>query len=54
LVTWADRVLGLSPRGGAKRGSMLAKLRHALALQRHFHRNVWDARRCFLYRLYAL
>jgi hypothetical protein len=30
LVTWADRVLGLSPRGGAKRGSMLAKLRHAL------------------------
>jgi hypothetical protein len=30
LVTWADRVLRLSPPGGAKRGSMLAKLRSAL------------------------
>ncbi len=30
LVTWADRVLRLSPPGGAKRGSMLAKLRDAL------------------------
>jgi hypothetical protein len=30
LVTWADRVLQLSPPGGAKRGSMLAKLRGAL------------------------
>ena len=30
LVTWADRVLQLSPPGGAKRGSMLAKLRSAL------------------------
>jgi hypothetical protein len=30
LVTWADRVLQLSPPGGAKHGSMLAKLRHAL------------------------
>src|SRR2546425_5718587 len=30
LVTWADRVLQLSPSGGAKRGSMVAKLRDAL------------------------
>ena len=30
LFTWADRVLQLSPPGGAKRGSMLAKLRGAL------------------------
>lgn len=30
LVTWADRVLRLSPPGGAKRGSMVAKLRDAL------------------------
>ena len=30
LVTWADRVLQLSPPGGAKRGSMLATLRSAL------------------------
>ena len=30
LVTWADRVLQLSPPGGAPRGSMLAKLRDAL------------------------
>jgi hypothetical protein len=30
LVTWADRVLRLSPPGGAQRGSMLAKLRGAL------------------------
>ena len=30
LFTWADRVLQLSPPGGAKRGSMLAKLRAAL------------------------
>src|SRR5712691_3556727 len=30
LVTWADRVLQLSPPGGAKSGSMLAKLRAAL------------------------
>jgi len=30
LVTWADRVLQLSPPGGAQRGSMLAKLRGAL------------------------
>ena len=30
LLTWAERVLGLSPPGGAKSGSMLAKLRAAL------------------------
>src|SRR6266567_4930095 len=30
LFTWADRVLELSPPGGAKSGSMLAKLRAAL------------------------
>jgi hypothetical protein len=30
LVTWADRVLQLSPPGGAKRGSILAQLRTAL------------------------
>src|SRR2546427_9387452 len=30
LVTWADRILRLSPSGGAKRGSMVAKLRDAL------------------------
>jgi hypothetical protein len=30
LFTWADRILQLSPPGGAKRGSMLAKLRGAL------------------------
>ena len=30
FVTWADRVLQLSPPGGAPRGSMLAKLRDAL------------------------
>src|SRR6266478_6534189 len=30
LVTWADRVLQLSPPGGAKQGSMLATLRSAL------------------------
>lgn len=30
LCTWADRVLQLSPPGGAKRGSMCAKLRAAL------------------------
>lgn len=30
LVTWAARVLRLSPPGGAKRGSMVAKLRDAL------------------------
>lgn len=29
LFTWADRVLQLSPPGGAKRGSLLAKLRDA-------------------------
>jgi hypothetical protein len=29
LVTWADRVLPLSPPGGAKRGSIFAKLRAA-------------------------
>jgi hypothetical protein len=30
LVSWADRVLKLSPSGGAARGSMLAKLRACL------------------------
>src|SRR5205814_184534 len=30
LFTWADRVLQLSPPGGAKRGSLLAKLRATL------------------------
>ena len=30
LLTWAERVLQLSPPGGAKQGSMLAKLRAAL------------------------
>ena len=30
LFTWADRVLKLSPPGGAKSGSILAKLRAAL------------------------
>jgi len=30
LFTWADRVLQLSPPGGAKSGSMFAKLRAAL------------------------
>ncbi len=30
LVTWADRVLRLSPPGGARRSSVLAKLRDAL------------------------
>jgi hypothetical protein len=30
LFTWADRILQLSPPGGAKRGSRLAKLRGAL------------------------
>jgi hypothetical protein len=30
FVAWADRVLQLSPPGGAKRGSMWAKLRRAL------------------------
>jgi ribosomal protein S8E len=30
LVAWADRVLQLSPPGGAKRGSLLATLRSAL------------------------
>jgi len=30
LFTWADRVLQLSPPGGAKSGSMFAKLRTAL------------------------
>lgn len=30
LFTWAERVLRLSPPGGAKRGSILAKLRGAL------------------------
>ena len=30
LFTWADRVLKLSPPGGAKRGSILAKLRASL------------------------
>jgi hypothetical protein len=30
LFTWADRVLKLSPAGGAKRGSILAKLRASL------------------------
>ncbi len=30
LFTWADRVLKLSPPGGAKRGSILAKLRTSL------------------------
>jgi hypothetical protein len=30
LVTWADRVLHLSPPGGAKQGSILAQLRAAL------------------------
>jgi hypothetical protein len=30
LFTWADRVLKLSPAGGAKAGSMLAKLRASL------------------------
>src|SRR6266516_4009364 len=30
LCTWADRVLQLSPPGGAKRGSIVAKLRAAL------------------------
>jgi len=30
LFTWADRVLQLSPPGGAKRGSLLPKLRGAL------------------------
>jgi hypothetical protein len=30
LVTWADRVLRLSPPGGAQRGSMVANLRDAL------------------------
>ncbi len=30
LFTWADRVLKLSPPGGAKRGSILAKLRPSL------------------------
>jgi hypothetical protein len=30
LLTWAERVLALSPPGGAKSGSMLAKLRAAL------------------------
>jgi hypothetical protein len=32
LFTWADRVLKLSPGGGAKRGSTLAKLRACLDL----------------------
>jgi hypothetical protein len=30
LLTWAERVLGLSPPGGARSGSMVAKLRAAL------------------------
>jgi hypothetical protein len=30
LFTWADQVLGLSPSGGAKKGSTLAKLRACL------------------------
>jgi hypothetical protein len=30
LFTWADQVLGLSPAGGAKKGSALAKLRTCL------------------------
>ena len=30
LFTWADRVLKLSPAGGAKSGSTLAKLRACL------------------------
>ena len=30
LFTWADQVLGLSPTGGAKKGSTLAKLRACL------------------------
>jgi hypothetical protein len=30
LFTWADQVLGLSPAGGAKKGSILAKLRACL------------------------
>ena len=30
LFTWADQVLGLSPAGGAKKGSVLAKLRACL------------------------
>ena len=30
LVTWADRLLNLSPAGGAKTGSTLAKLRACL------------------------
>ena len=30
LFTWADQVLGLSPAGGAKKGSTLAKLRACL------------------------
>jgi hypothetical protein len=30
LFTWADQVLGLSPTGGAKKGSALAKLRACL------------------------
>lgn len=30
LLTWADQVLGLSPAGGAKKGSVLAKLRACL------------------------
>jgi len=30
LFTWADQVLGLSPAGGAKKGSALAKLRACL------------------------
>jgi hypothetical protein len=44
LFTWADRVLKLSPAGGAKRGSTLAKLRACLdqlpackALIQRFH-----------------
>jgi hypothetical protein len=32
LVTWADRLLNLSPAGGAKAGSTLANLRACLAL----------------------
>ena len=30
LFTWAERVLKLSPPGGAKRGSIVAKLRASL------------------------
>jgi len=53
LVSWADRVLQLSPPGGAKRGSILAKLRAALddlpackALIKRFQREADSLLKC--------